>query len=323
MTSLSNQVAEAPDVRIIGPDEPSVWKQMNCAPFTFRHNLANHPLFDLAKLASLATAAVERGDPAKFGFRIKGGDAKFNDAPLRDRLFQAVERIEAGGAFFKLSSLEELDEDYGHILRKTIGEVEDITGLPLRQDIGYSGLSVFVASPNMVTPYHFDADTNFLFQVRGEKDVRLFDPKDRFILTEPEIERFYAGNPMSAIYRDEVLESGTVFHLDPGIAVHHPPLAPHIVSTGNNVSVSVSMWFILPPEIRQARIYQANFCLRLLGLQPLPPGRSKFQDRVKTAAFESLTASNPKSIDELLYSGINRLKAPFRAAERLVRGRAA
>jgi hypothetical protein len=119
--------------------------------------------------------------------------------------------------------LEELDRDYDDILGKTIGEIKDLTGMPLRHDIGLSGITVFVASPNMVTSYHFDNETNFLFQIRGEKDVRLFDPQNRFVLTENEIEQFYSGSHMAGIYREEVLESGTLSHLTPGTAVHHRP----------------------------------------------------------------------------------------------------
>jgi hypothetical protein len=69
------------------------------------------------------------------------------------------------------------------------------------------------------------------------------------VLTENEIEQFYSGNHMPGIYREEVLESGTLFHLTPGTAVHHPPLAPHMVTNGNNVSVSVSVWFTLAHEL--------------------------------------------------------------------------
>jgi hypothetical protein len=75
------------------------------------------------------------------------------------------------------------------------------------------------------------------------------------VLTENEIERFYAGNPVAGIYREEVLVSGTFFHLTPETAVHHPPLAPHIVTNGNNVSVSASFAFALAPELYRARIY--------------------------------------------------------------------
>jgi len=204
--SLSNRIEQAKDgARVIGLDDAGIWKQLNCAPYLFHHALANHPLFDIPRLLKLAMGVIDRGDPTKFGLRIEG-DAKFNSAPLQDRLLQAIRHVEEGGIWFKLSSLEELDGDYDHILRKTIGEVEDLTGLRLRHDIGWSGITVFVASPNMVTPYHFDNEMNFLFQIRGEKDVRLFDPQNRFVLTENEIERFYAGHPMAGIYRDEALE---------------------------------------------------------------------------------------------------------------------
>ncbi|MGH6868338.1 MAG: hypothetical protein ACREDA_05590 [Methylocella sp.] len=317
--SLSNTIEQAKDgTRVIGLDNASVWKQLNRTPYLFHHTLANHPLFDIPQLLTLAKGVIDRGDPTKFGLTVQG-DAKFNSAPLRDRLLHAIRHVEEGGIWFKLSSLEELDPDYGHILHTMIGEVEDLTGQRLRHDIRWSGITVFVASPNMVTSYHFDNEMNFLFQIRGEKDVRLFDPQNRFVLTENEIERFYGGNPMAGIYREEVLESGTLFHLTPGTAVHHPPLAPHIVTNGNNVSVSVSFGFSLPPELYRARIYQANYCLRLLGFQPLPPGKSRFRDKLKHHAFKMLVKSKPASHDELMYSGMNRLKAPFRLAKRMIR----
>ncbi|MGI8567693.1 MAG: cupin-like domain-containing protein [Methylocella sp.] len=317
---FSNRIEQEKEgMRVIGLDNASIWKQLNRTPYLFHHTLANHPLFDIPRLLKLAKGVIDRGDATKFALSVEG-DAKFNSAPLQDRLLQAIRRVDEGGIRFKLSSLEELDQDYDHILRKTIGEVEDLTGLPLRHEIGLSGITVFVASPNMVTPYHFDNDTNFLFQIRGEKDYRIFDPQNRFVLTENEIERFYAGNPMAGIYREEVVESGsTLFHLTPGTAVHHPPLAPHMVTNGNNVSVSVSMWFALSPVVYRARIYQANYCLRRLGFKPLPPGKSRFRDKLKNRTFEMLAKSNPASHEELLYSGMNRLKAPFNLANRMIR----
>jgi hypothetical protein len=221
--SLSNRIEQAKDgTRVIGLDNAGIWKQLHRASYLFHHTLANHPLFDIPRLLTLAKGVIDRGDQTKFALRVEG-DAKFNSAPWQDSLPQAIRRVEEGGVWFKLSALEELDWDYDDILRKTIGEIEDLTGMPLRHDIGLSGITVFVASPNMVTSYHFDNETNFLFQIRGEKDVRLFDPQNRFVLTENEIEQFYSGSHMAGIYREEVLESGTLFHLTPGTAVHHRP----------------------------------------------------------------------------------------------------
>ena len=92
-----------------------------------------------------------------------------------------------------------------------------------------------------------------------------------------------------------------------------------MVTNGNNVSVSVSVWFTLARELYWARIYQANYCLRRLGFQPLPPGKSRFRDKLKNRTFEMLVKSNPASHEELLFSGMNRLKAPFNLAKRMIR----
>jgi hypothetical protein len=79
------------------------------------------------------------------------------------------------------------------------------------------------------------------------------------------------------------------------------------------------MWFALSPVVYKARIYQANYCLRHLGFRPLPPGISRLRDKLKHDAFEMLAKSNPASTDELQYSGMNRLKTPYRHAKRMIK----
>jgi hypothetical protein len=41
----------------------------------------------------------------------------------------------------------------------------------------------------------------------------------------------------------------------PGVAAHHPPLAPHWVRNGAAVSVSVSIDFCMRAFDRRARVY--------------------------------------------------------------------
>jgi hypothetical protein len=170
----------------------------------------------------------------------------------------------------------------------------------------------------MVTPYHFDHDVNFLFQVHGEKDVWLYDQDDRFVLTEDEIEAFYRGNPTAGIYRDELGDKGTRYHLSPGIAVHQPPLAPHLIRNGSSVSVSVSIYFALRSLDIRARIYQANACLRQLGMHPLSPGLSPARDWLKSATVQMISKRKPSSQSELLFSGMRRISASLRLANRVV-----
>ncbi|MEJ1976358.1 MAG: cupin-like domain-containing protein [Acetobacteraceae bacterium] len=196
-------------------------------------------------------------------------------------------------------------------------EIEDLTGVPLHEEITWSTLTVFLASPRIVTPYHIDHESNFLFQIEGEKEVCLFDPSDQDLLPAPEIEQFYVGNAEAANYRSHLQDRGTVYRLTPGMAVHHPPLAPHWVKNGDGVSVSASIGFCMRDLDRRAKVHQANLVLRKLGLHPQAPGLSRTGDRAKAAVMSVLSKSNPQTQDDLLFSGIRRAVAPFRALKRL------
>jgi hypothetical protein len=238
---------------------------------------------------------------------------------LMERLSNTIRTIDEAGTWLKLSSLDEVDSRYARLMRQILLEIEELTGIALTNEINWSGLTVFVASPGIVTPYHIDHESNFLFQVRGEKDVCLFDQEDRSILSDEEIERFYSANPEAANYRGELQRKGNIYHLTPGVAVHHPPLAPHWVKNDDDVSVSVSIGFSLRSLEYRARVYQANYCLRRMGLRPHPPGKSRFADSLKSATLRALSRWRPKNRRELLFSGMDRIMSCYALARRLGR----
>jgi hypothetical protein len=99
------------------------------------------------------------------------------------------------------------------------------------------------------------------------------------------------------------------------VAVHHPPLAAHKIQNGNAVSVSVSIYYTMPDLEDRARVHQANYCLRKLGLKPRPIGESVYWDAAKVKFMRALSKRNPVTHDEALYSGVERLSAPFRLAK--------
>ncbi|MEH2544829.1 hypothetical protein V1283_001474 [Bradyrhizobium sp. AZCC 2262] len=313
-------------VDAVAPETAS-WATVGHSPFLFSHQLAHHPLFEISELARIAESVVRRGDPNKYGIRFESAGASeeidIEAMAAEGQLVEIVKRIERGGIWLKMSSLHELDPRYEQLRRSFIAELEDLTKLRLEDEISWSGLSIFVASPNMMTPYHFDHDMNFLFQIQGDKDVYLFDQENRFVLTEQEIEDFYRGRAFAGILRDETRNLGVRYRLVPGKAVHQPPLAPHLIFNGDNVSVSVSIWFALRSLDKRAKIYQANSCLRRLGWRPRSPGSSPVADRLKIAALTVLSNPKPTTQRQLLYSGIERISAPARLAKRmLVRRRA-
>ncbi len=295
----------------------------NLRPFSFQHRLRNDPRFDVERLAVVAERIVKHGDPNNFVVMDGSGaqaQTQFSDMPLQERLTQTIRNIGRSGSWLKLTSADKADDDYALILQDILGELEALTGVPLVRDITWSALTVFVASPLIVTPYHIDHESNFLFQISGEKDVHLFDGRDRSILTEREVESFYGHNGQAAKFRDDLRTRNVRFHLAPGDAVHHPPLAPHWVQNGDNVSVSVSIGFGLRQLDALAKVYQANNLLRRIGLRPRPPGTSRFTDRLKYGAMTRLSKARPQSREEELFSGYDRVIAPARfVVKRLLR----
>ncbi|MGH8078545.1 MAG: cupin-like domain-containing protein, partial [Lysobacter sp.] len=209
----------------------------------------------------------------------------------------------------RLSDIGKVDPDYRDVVRTAIQDLEDLYGQPIVRRVTLSGVSVFIASPNIVTPYHIDHEANFLCQISGHKEIYLYDPNDRELLPSSEIEQFYAGDGTAARYREDMLPRGRRFELAPGIAVHHPSLAPHRVRNGPEVSISVGINFCTHELDRRARVYQVNHLLRKAGFKPGQPDESRMLDAVKARGMQLICNPRPTSTPELLFSGLKRLRS--------------
>jgi hypothetical protein len=298
---------------LIQHSEPEAWRRINEEPFEFRHLLVGHPLFSIERLARLSERAFERQD---FGRYFKATDLKLPRDVLKTRLRESIERIAENGQWVSLHYIDEMDAEYGELFDLLLADIEQIIHRPVRSEMTWGSMSVFLNAPGLKVPYHFDHETNFLMQLRGKKEVRLY-PRAQGTLSTSEIEDFYRHNPMAGIYRDDLVHAGSTWTLTPGVGVHHPPLAPHRIDNGDAVSVSLSLYYAMPDMEERAHVYQVNYCMRKLGLRPRPPGESAFSDHTKIKLMRALSTSHPRTHDEMLYSGISRLSAPFRWVKRL------
>ena len=92
------------EVRMHLIESGPAWDAFNREPFMFRHQLANHPLFELSRLSKLVMKIAERGDSQKY--YLAGG--KFSpDMSVKERLMRALSQIEEDSFWLKLSSLNE------------------------------------------------------------------------------------------------------------------------------------------------------------------------------------------------------------------------
>jgi hypothetical protein len=329
-TALASTSCQLPsDDKILQACSQEFKSNFNLHPFKFNHTLHQSDLFEIPRIVELAKRMIEKNDNyCALNFRDGSVGTKFGDAyedtklsamPLSERLDETVSHLGENGTWIKLVRVQGYDSEYAQVLEIITSELESLSDFPLRKDMTWVTMTLILSSPNIATPFHIDHETNFLFQVRGSKDVCLFPATDRELVPDQAIENYYSGDFDAAFYRREMQDRGTVFRLTPGEVVHHPPLAPHWVKNGDNISVSISINYCMKSLEKRARVYQANYFLRKMGLEPSPPGLSPLRDSLKWTVISTLEHRNPKTFSDVVHTPVNRLKLPLNAVRRLVK----
>ena len=255
--------------------------------FAVHHPLAGHPLFSIEALTKVAEQAARR----KGDIYVDVGDLSLSDkwgtTPKPDMTIpETIDRIETAGAWLVLKHVEQ-NPAYKALLDEYEAFVREIAGPEGAKLLSNAEMLVFITSPKRKTPYHFDAEVNFLVQIQGSKDLWVCDPMDRSVTTEEEIERYYAVSITAGTFKPHAEMAARKFTLDPGDAVHIPTHGAHWVQNHNEVSISLSLNMEFP-DWKHAHVYRANHYMRRLGVTPRPPGSSMIADRSKAAAIGSL-----------------------------------
>lgn len=270
--------------RLLELDRATFISKFNREPFTIRHRLADHPLFALPRLIELAR-------------RLPAEHVSYNsgDVPITTGLYkgpqtglsieETIRQIEQCRSWMVLKFVED-DAEYRSLLDGCLDEIRPMSepvapGMQKRQGF------IFISSAASVTPYHMDPEYNFLLQVRGKKRVTMWNPADRAILSERELEDYYSESNFQITFKEEYRDKATAFELTPGDGLHFPVTAPHYVENGDEVSISFSITFQTPASERRRSLYGANARLRQLGFNPAPVGRSALRDSTKHAAFSA------------------------------------
>lgn len=256
-------------------------RQFNQHSFPVQHRLHETELFTLPRLIELARSTTQSrpGDLYYDAGTVDPGQ-RWNQTPRANLpADETIRRIRDAGAWIILKQAQH-DPDYAALLNRCIGELLELTGKELEQQIQSQEVIVFITSPRRVTAYHIDTECNFLLQVHGEKQIHIFDRDDRDVLPETELERFWAVDTNAAIYKPALQERASTTLLRPGDGVHIPVNCPHWLQNGDDVSISVSINFRYRDGLR-GDLYRANYYLRKLGLHPKPPFQSPARDGAK------------------------------------------
>lgn len=279
----------ASSLPVFGASSGAVFRERyNRSSFLFAHPLHEDPRFSLASLRELAQRLPPQPAYAYWSNgKVNVGhrwDAKV--APRRS-LPETLAGIEDNDSLVMLKHLE-TDGVLGPAVREICERVIELAGERMRGDVIVGRGTVLIASPGRLTSYHLDSDTNFLFQIAGDKVLSVFDQTDRTLTPHEELECYYDGDPNGARFKDERQREGRAYELGPGLGVHIPSMAPHWAQNCTQASIALSINFDLRSVQRLGRIYHFNCKLRRHGFHPSPPGASALQDAFKLAALRGL-----------------------------------
>lgn len=264
---------------LAGLDSATFRGCFNRRPFKIEHHLVDEPLFELPQLVELAQRLPESHveyNPGNLPVSHDPTKTPRNGLSIQD----TIERIEECSSWMVLKNVE-LDPQYGALLNACLDSIRELSE-PVSPGMCRREGFIFISSPGSVTPFHIDPENNFLLQIRGQKEVQLFDPADRVVIAETDVEDFFAGAHRNLPFDEAYRGRGEVFELEPGEGLHFPVAAPHWVKNGPAVSVSFSITFQTNDSLRKQSLYRFNQYLRkVVGIEPSPVGRSPAVDAVK------------------------------------------
>jgi hypothetical protein len=148
------------------------------------------------------------------------------------------------------------------------------------------GAYFFVASPNSVTPVHFDIEFSLLLQLKGTKTIS-FGHWQNEAVRQHEVNRYWEGSHGRVELMPEEMVS---FRLSPGQGVYIPPRTPHWVRNGPNSAMSVTLAFHTAGSTRERRVEDFNSLARRVHLSPGEPGRSAVVDTAKVGVMAFVAA---------------------------------
>lgn len=231
------------------------------------HDLHKREMFNDAGLESL----LDRYPRDKLGVFTMGAD------PVDWRSWQSgkagdlsgaelLAGVHAGRIWLNLRAANHYLEDYAALSDEIFANKEGhIKGLKtLKHDLG-----VLISSPNAQVFYHLDSALVSLWQIRGTKFVRVYDPKAPFARPE-QIEAVVLRETAEQIPFDPAWDDAAQsITLEPGMMVTWPQNAPHRIVNGPMVNVSLSLEFMTPQALLRANVIYANGVLRRrFGMEP-------------------------------------------------------
>lgn len=257
-----------------------------------RHKLADHPLLQPDQLVALGKRF--QGTSHLFTFNnTAGADANFDDVarlyPNRRSVTDTLQGINEAKAWMLLRHVQ-ADPTYQKLIDLALDSIKpDIEA----KDPGmyYRAGWIFVASPRTITPFHIDRNHGILLQVHGTKKVYVWDADDLEVCSEYARDCFHSRHELDEVkWHEEFRERAHVFEVGPGQGVYMPITSPHMVETGEEPSITISLTYSTNATRRNAMEHVLHDLLRRKGIKPPTVGKHPLIDRLSYASASAMIA---------------------------------
>jgi hypothetical protein len=257
----------------------------NRTPYGFGHTLSNLDLFGFDALCALARkydhdffVAGGATSPGERFYSVRSG----MHAP-----YDALRHLNGESQRVLLKRPEQYDSRYRDLMHALFEQIVRLRGGLSGEKVVRLDSSILISSAATTTPFHFDPEMTFFFQIEGEKSYHLYLPT---VLSERELEDFYW---MGIVNIGQVDLPGRdpaheyVFELAAGKGMHQPQNSPHWVQTQGNRSISYAISFETDGSRELGRTRAFNYYQRKLGILPAPPGAHPRRDAAKALAMQA------------------------------------
>jgi hypothetical protein len=274
--------------------------------FKFQHQLLGHPALTLENLCKVLPS-LPRGQVVYSSKRLSETDnfeRFFSQDGDRASIEQAIESIRTSEAYIAVQSPQS-DPSYAPLFKDLIGDISQLLRLRgLGDEVRNPRMYLFIASPNAVTPFHFDRYANFLMQFRGSKTVSVFPQWNPNVVPDADREAYVSYATTDLKWSPALDQFGRAFDFGPGEALHIPFAAGHHVRNGpDDVSISLSIFFDTEENLRWRRALSFNHyarrAMRPFGIAPGPVGHNPMGDGLKSALWSGMVSPSLDAVRSL------------------------
>jgi hypothetical protein len=220
----------------IGASREEFATHFDSEPFGFTHRLSTLDLFSLDSLVRLARSQRAADYFVASGARTAATEF-YAVSHNVDKPDEAIAALDHKSVRVLLKRPELYDRRFRELLDVLFAKIVHCAGGDIGQIVRLQS-SILISSAATITPFHFDPEVSFFFQIAGPKTYHLYSPT---VVQESELEGFYQRGVVDIAQvelggRDPAREY--VFELGPGLGMHQPRNAPHWVQTRTSPSIS-------------------------------------------------------------------------------------